>query len=87
MDSDGGPGVRDISGEVIGTGDLGKITIIKNGFDLYTIKGEGVRNTIDYTDEITSGGNDFYYLRVEQNDGEMAWSSPIWFKKKTGVSE
>ena len=71
--------IRELAGEVIGTDDLQKITVIKNGFDLYSIKGDGIRSTLYYTDRITSSGNDFYYLRVEQKDGEMAWSSPIWF--------
>ena len=28
------------------------------------------------TDEVNHG--DYYYVRVRQQDGSMAWSSPIW---------
>ena len=27
-------------------------------------------------------GEHFYYLRVEQDNGERAWSTPIWATKK-----
>jgi hypothetical protein len=29
-------------------------------------------------DEPESGDANYYYVRVLQADGEMAWSSPIW---------
>jgi hypothetical protein len=32
----------------------------------------------EYVDTAETVGTDFYYLRVTQADGEMAWSSPIW---------
>ena len=35
-------------------------------------------NNIEYTDENLSPGKHWYYLRVIQDNGEMAWSSPIW---------
>jgi hypothetical protein len=25
-------------------------------------------------------GEDWYYVRVEQKNGELAWSSPIWVR-------
>jgi hypothetical protein len=37
--------------------------------------GEGEQR-IRWTD--TAGGPAWYYVRVYQTDGEMAWSSPIW---------
>ncbi len=33
---------------------------------------------IEYTAEPDPGAEHYYYLRVFQKDGEMAWSSPIW---------
>ena len=32
------------------------------------------------TDETAAGAGDYYYLRVLQQNGQMAWSSPIWFE-------
>ena len=31
-------------------------------------------------DDAPLPGENRYYLRVEQNDGSMAWSSPVWIK-------
>ena len=32
-----------------------------------------------YTDRDETAPGDYYYLRVRQIDGAMAWSSPFWF--------
>ena len=31
-------------------------------------------------DELKSGEEAYYYIRVTQFDGERGWSSPIWVK-------
>ncbi|MCL4425739.1 MAG: DUF3604 domain-containing protein, partial [Firmicutes bacterium] len=36
------------------------------------------RAEILHVDETPPPGLHFYYLRVRQGDGEMAWSSPVW---------
>ena len=35
--------------------------------------------TADLTWEDAGGDEAFYYVRLEQIDGNIAWSSPIWF--------
>jgi hypothetical protein len=32
----------------------------------------------DWTDPSPLAGENRYYLRIEQSDGNMAWSSPMW---------
>jgi len=34
---------------------------------------------VEWTDK--DGAEDYYYVRVEQIDGNIAWSSPVWFRK------
>ena len=34
------------------------------------------------TDEDMLDGENRYYVRVLQRDGNMAWSSPVWVTKK-----
>jgi hypothetical protein len=35
--------------------------------------------TLEYTDEKPKTGQTaLYYVRLEQTDGEVAWSSPVW---------
>ncbi len=79
---------RDIAGTVIGTDVIREMTIVKNGSILHSIAGQGVEATIHYRDDTPVGAGDYYYLRIIQEDGEMAWSSPIWVEQaSTGEKE
>lgn len=81
---------RHIQGLVAGTGPLKSIEIIRNGKLHHTVDGEGksqVEFTHDDMDALekvalkdAESGLPFtyYYIRVNQEDGHMAWSSPIW---------
>ena len=69
---------RDISGKVIGTDVMQEVTIIKNNAALHTIRGQGVEAVVHYIDKTVARTGDYYYMRALQEDGEIAWSSPIW---------
>lgn len=80
---------RHISGHAAGTTKLEKIEIIRNGKVIHTIKPEGYAMEFTYDDttaldKVCVDAKDknppfvFYYIRVTQEDGHMAWSSPIW---------
>jgi hypothetical protein len=38
----------------------------------------GYKTTVEWVDDDLSPGRNWYYLRVTQLNGQMAWSSPIW---------
>ncbi len=43
------------------------------------VRPEELATVAEWEDEGTSGrGGDFYYVRVTQYNGQLAWSSPIW---------
>ena len=65
---------------VRGTNDLDKVHIIRGDQILYSHAGNGPEATFEYTDESARGerGTHYYYVRVEQKDGQVAWASPIW---------
>jgi hypothetical protein len=80
---------RHISGFVAGTKNLLKVEIIRNGDVIKSFECNDY--TLDFEfDDMTSLDSIaikpmnnkprfvFYYLRVVQEDGHMAWSSPIW---------
>lgn len=80
---------RHLSGYVAGTTKLEKVEIVRNGKVIKTFEPEGY--TLDFTyddmsalEKIAIDAKDkkppfvYYYLRVTQEDGHMAWSSPIW---------
>jgi hypothetical protein len=82
---------RHISGFVAGTANLSSVEIIRNGQTIHTIKPKPANYSIDFTyddmdplEKVVIKPKDkappfiYYYLRVTQEDGHMAWSSPIW---------
>jgi len=70
---------------VRGTAGLKAVTIVRNEKDLkrYT-PGETKTFDVKFTDDAPVAGENRYYIRVEQVDGNMGWASPVWvtFKGK-----
>ena len=69
--------------KVIGTAPLESITLVKNNQDYLRMDGDGIELEFEYgkTERPQKGESDYYYVRVIQQDGEMAWSSPIWISR------
>ncbi len=78
---------RYISGFVVGTTDIKSVEIIRNGKVLIVFEPDSFK--FDYTFDDSENLTDialessdypfvYYYVRVEQVDGHIAWSSPIW---------
>jgi len=70
--------------KVIGTNGLRSIDIVRDGHIMASYISPNINNelkNISFSikdNNITRQSNHYYYLRVLQEDGEMAWSSPIW---------
>ena len=80
LDDAGTP--RRIQWRVIGEGPLRKIDLLANNIVIDSIEGKGRDElTGDITIQSPLKETEWYYLRVFQEDGEMAWSSPIWVNK------
>jgi len=71
---------RHIEVEVHGTADIEEICVVRNG-EMFGGTAPGALDAhlilVD-EDPIPDGLAYWYYLRVKQEDGEMAWSSPVW---------
>ena len=65
---------------VRGTGPIASITLVKNNLVIYTKPGEGPEMNFTYTDADAKPGDAYYYVRVEQKNGQLGWSSPIWVR-------
>ncbi len=81
---------RHLTGYVAGTAPLKEVSIIRNGQKFHTFHPKG-ESTLDFEyDDSEALGSIilrspderppfvYYYLRVVQEDGHIAWSSPIW---------
>lgn len=80
---------RHLSGYVAGTTNIKKLEIIRNGKVIKTFETDGYAVDFTYDDmvpieKVVIDAKDkkppfvYYYLRFTQEDGHMAWSSPIW---------
>lgn len=57
---------------------ISKVDIIKDNAVVYSSE-PGARDVeFEFRDEAWSGGRHFYYVRVQQNDRMVAWSSPFF---------
>jgi len=64
--------------EVQGTGRIGKIELIRNGRIIFSRTPEGAADQFTFRDQDFPSNTAYYYVRVVQEDGMIAWSSPIW---------
>ena len=80
---------RHLSGCIAGTAPLKKVELVRNGEVIKTLTPKANFIDFEYDDleelskvclkaPSTNALFAFYYLRVTQADGHMAWSSPIW---------
>ncbi len=61
-----------------GTLPIERIVLIKNNEFVYTAEPGTNEVDFEFRDDSAEKGESYYYVRVEQSDGSLAWSSPIW---------
>jgi hypothetical protein len=69
-----------LSIRAIGTAAIKQIDIVKNQKFIYTVRPIVKEVSFEYTDHDFGAGENYFYVRVMQEDGQLAWSSPIWVK-------
>jgi len=67
--------------KVIGTAPVRQIDVIKNNTFLLTRQPMEKEASFTFSDAEIVPGTSYYYVRVQQVDDQMAWSSPIWIKR------
>ncbi len=63
---------------VIGTSAVSQVEIIKDEKIIYSASPGRADVQITFQDQEPLQGTSYYYVRAVQDDGEMAWGSPIW---------
>jgi hypothetical protein len=62
-----------------GTDLIDKIELIRNNKTVYEVRNPlSFEYDVEWVDKTLVKNTVFYYMRVTQKDGAMAWSSPIW---------
>ena len=62
----------------VGTGKIKRIDIVKDNSFIYTAKPLTSEYALQFSDTTLEEGESYYYVRVLQENGQVAWSSPIW---------
>ncbi len=66
---------------VIGTAPIARLHIIKDFRHVYTTEPKRREVRMSWQDTAAERGKEsWYYVRVEQEDGQLAWSSPMWIR-------
>jgi hypothetical protein len=64
---------------VHGTAPIAKLHIVRSNKYVYSDAPKKADAKLRYTDaDAQPGQSYFYYVRIEQTDGNLAWSSPMW---------
>ena len=74
-------------GDLLGGGDRREFKVLEHTDALsaqLVVSGGALDRDFTYTDRDVPRSGDYYYLRVRQVDGAMAWSSPFWVGEQTG---
>jgi outer membrane lipoprotein-sorting protein len=76
-------GPPSLSVKLIGSAPFAKVTIVKDGREVYMV--EPKTKGVDFTwrdDAAQPGKRSYYYVRGEQSDGQLVWASPMWITMK-----
>jgi len=77
-------GAIPIAIRAIACDEIDRIEVIRNGKTVFSEKGDGIFTQHLLEDENPIKGESWYYARIIQKDGQMAWSSPVWVDVGSG---
>jgi hypothetical protein len=66
--------------KAIGTAALAKVEVLKDSTVVHTFEPGKAEFQGKWTDPKPTTGTHYYYVRVQQADGELAWGSPLWIE-------
>ncbi len=72
----------ELTAKIIGTGPLKKVVVVRDNQYIFSQEPEGSTYNLRFKENSLAAGEHYYYVRAEQKNGNVAWSSPIWIKYK-----
>jgi hypothetical protein len=66
---------------VVGTGPLDAVEVLRDSEVVATLPANGPECKATWTDPKPQAGRHYYYIRVRQKDGQLAWGSPLWVEQ------
>jgi hypothetical protein len=65
----------------MGTAAIARVHVIRNGKYIHKAEPNAKDVSVEFMDGDAQPGPNYYYVRIEQADGQLAWSSPIWISR------
>ncbi|MCL6646393.1 MAG: hypothetical protein K6U88_15785, partial [Dehalococcoidia bacterium] len=72
--------VPEIYVNILGTDEIQEVALIRDNRYIHTRPGNGPGLEFTFRETTLEPGEHYYYVRVQQRDRNMAWSSPIWIR-------
>jgi hypothetical protein len=70
----------ELTAKINGTAPLKSVVVVRDQETVFSQSPSGVAYDLRYRENALPRGTHYYYVRVEQQDGNVAWSSPVWVK-------
>ncbi len=67
---------------ILGTAPIRQVDVIKNNTYVHKLTPGTREAAFEYVDQSFGEGESYYYVRAEQVDGQLAWSSPVWVRRR-----
>jgi hypothetical protein len=71
--------------KLAGTGPIATVAVIRDGAVIYSVQPNQQTVDFDFKDTTAPAGQHYYYLRLQQQNQLMAWSSPMFVTYRGGV--
>ena len=66
--------------KILGTAPVKQVDVVKNNTYIHKLNPNQKEVSFEYVDDAVKAGESYYYIRAEQTDGQLVWSSPIWIR-------
>ncbi len=64
--------------KIEGTGPIARVALIRDNQYIFSVQPDTAQYQLRYRENSLTPGEHYYYVRMEQKDGNVAWSSPVW---------
>jgi hypothetical protein len=73
-----GRSAPELTARIVGSAPLKEVVVVRDDHVIYSQQPKSEAYDLRFRESETLSGEHFYYVRAEQENGHVAWSSPVW---------